>query len=885
MVKGGQPLKWYTSMALAWQSPVYLERKRLLERLPEEPGFAIHLEAPAGFGKSVLAGQLAAQLGLRTLWASSLLGEPRSLLAKALDLPQEVPWGGVVEALRAEPTLVILEDLTGTEDLSPLLRTLPCLLVLASRKPLPYPELPKLLAEGRLVHLKAVDLAFTLEEARLLFAGKEGYEEAHRATGGWPLPLFLSALTGSPPEPMALIQGLKESLSPGEFQEGLLLAALPHLPFALARPETESLFQKGLLRRLSEGYALHPLLKEMAKRSLRKEVQEAVRQSATRLPPLLLAEAYWEAGLEGELLDLLERPITLPIPAERLLEWEHLLRRGGPRAHLRLGEALAQCGRKEGLSLLEKLAESEADKDPALALTALGHLAYYFSETLLGKDLSRARTYLEKGLELVPRVRPELAGRFLNDVAQVPFAEGKPEEAARLLEEALRYLPPESPYRIAPLSNLALLRFELRGSLGERIQALEEALRLMEEHMPQNIPGHLRDLGWLYLLLGQREKARTYLERAAQAPGSPLASLEAKMLLAHLEGDAEALTRHVAQAELWETPYLVERGRALLAELKKDPGILEGLSGFFPSLTRALLQKDPGLLPPYPESREERLLWHAARYRLLREEGDLEALLALTDAREGILPGLLPLETLPRKRPELARAYPLSEVLRLGWKEAIALRLPEIPPLKVRVVGRFHVENPLGPVELRGKAKEVFALLLLGLPREEVAFALWPDLSEEAALNNLYVWLARIRKLLEPWGVPTYLGEEGLARVTSDLEALEEALVQENAEEVLRLYREPLFPGLDHPHLDRKREEVFHRVRTLFLKRREPRFLERLLELDPLDEEALIPLVESCLSQGQRARARKLLEHYRKRLWEELGERPSPRVEALFRAL
>ncbi|WP_308418056.1 hypothetical protein [Thermus caldilimi] len=204
----------------------------------------------------------------------------------------------------------------------------------------------------------------------------------------------------------------------------------------------------------------------MAKRSLRKEVQEAVRQSATRLPPLPLAEAYWEAGLEGELLDLLERPVTLSIPAERLLEWENLLRRGGPRAHLRLGEALAQCGRKEGLSLLEKLAESQADKDPPLALTALGHLAYYFSETLLGKDLSRARTYLEKGLELVPRVKPELAGRFLNDVARVPFAEGKPEEAARLLEEALRYLPRKAPTASPPFPTWPCFALSFRVALG-----------------------------------------------------------------------------------------------------------------------------------------------------------------------------------------------------------------------------------------------------------------------------------------------------------------------------------------------------------------------------------------------------------------------------------
>ncbi|MFN4070010.1 MAG: transcriptional regulator [Thermus caldifontis] len=869
-------------MALTWQSPVYLERPRLLDLLPQEPGFAVWLEAPAGFGKSVLAGQLSARLGLRTLWTSALLGEPKRLLAQALGLPEKVPWGAVVEALRTEPTLVVLEDLSGQEELSPLLRTLPALVVLASRKPLPYPELPKLLAEGRLVHLKASHLAFTLEEAEALFAGKEGFAEAHRATGGWPLPLFLSALTGSPPEPMALLQGLRESLSPEELQEGLLLSALPYQPLPQARPETESLFQKGLLRRLPVGYTLHPLLKEMAKRSLLEEVQQAVRQAGKRLPPALLAEAYWEAGLKAELLELLEQPITLPLPAERLLEWEGLLRQGGPRAHLRLGEALAQCGRREGLALLEGLADSE---EPGIALTALGHLAYFLSENLLEKELPRARAYLERGLGLLPRVNPELAGRFLNDVARVPFEEGRPEEAARLLDEALRYLPPESPYRIAPLTNLALLRFEFKGSVTERIQALEEALELMERHMPQNLAGHLRDLGWLYLLRGEKAKARGYLEKASQTPGHPLASLEARMLLAHMERDPETLARLVAQAELWENPYLVERGRALLAELREDPSLLQGLSGFFPSLTRALLQKDASLLPPYPGNLEEKLLWHATRYRILGEEKDLTALLTLTDAKEGILPGFLPLEALPQRRPQLSRAYPLLEVLRSGWKEAIALRLPEIPPLKVRVLGRFQVENPLGPVELRGKAKEVLALLLLGLPKEEVAYALWPDLSEEAALNNLYVWLARLRKLLEPWGVPAYLGGNGLVRVASDLKDLEEALEREDAEGVLRLYREPLFPGLDHPLVDRKREEVFHRVRTLFLKKGEPRFLERLLELDPLDEEALISLVETCLFRGQRARAKRLLEHYRKRLWEELGEKPSSKVEALSRTL
>lgn len=840
------------------------------------------LEAPAGFGKSVLAGQLSARLGLRTLWASAGLGEPKALLARALGLPGEAPWGPILEALAAEPTLVVLEDLKGDEALGPLLRTLPVLLVLASRNPLPYPGLPKLLAEGRLVRLGPRELAFTLEEAEALFGERPGAEEAHRATGGWPLPLFLSALTGEPPEPRALLQGLRESLTPEEFQEGLLLAALPYLPPGLATPATEGLFAKGLLRHLPEGYRLHDLLKGMALQSLKGEVEQAVKEAEGRLPPHLLAQAYFHSGLHKDLLALLERPLQLNLPPETLLAWREVLERGGPRARLRLGEALLHCGKREGEAFLKPLAAWE---DPNIALMACGHLAYYLAELLLGQRLPEARAYMERGLLLLDRVDPELAGRFLNDVARVPFEEGKPEEALALLEEALRRLPPGSPFRVAPLVNLAFLRFELQGDLLGRIQALEEGIPLGLRYSPMNRPGQLRDLGRLHLLLGQRAKAERYLEEAAQAEGEPLAALEAGLLLAHLRGDERALAELVARAELWENPYLVGRGRALLALLRKDPSLLQGQEGFLPALARAELLGDAALLPPYPEGREERLYWHALRYRLLGEEKDLEALLGLTQVGAGILPGLIPLSLLPKKRPELARPYPLTEVLRSGWKEAIALRLEEVPPLRVRVLGRFQVEGPLGPVALPGKVREVFALLLLGLSREEVAFGLWPDASEEAALNALSVWLSRLRKALEPWGVPTYLGEEGLQRVESDLEALEEALEQGDAERALALYREPLFPGVDHPLLDRKREEVYHRLRRLFLKVGDLPYLERLLELDPLDEEALLLWAEGCLKRGQKGRVRKRLEAYRRRLWEELGEKPPPEVEALLRRL
>ena len=79
-------------------------------------------------------------------------------------------------------------------------------------------------------------------------------------------------------------------------------------------------------------------------------------------------------------------------------------------------------------------AEKLRREDPALALQALGHPAYSNAGPLLGKALPEARAHREGGLALLDRVGGELAGRFLNDAARVPYEEGRPEEAEALLE-------------------------------------------------------------------------------------------------------------------------------------------------------------------------------------------------------------------------------------------------------------------------------------------------------------------------------------------------------------------------------------------------------------------------------------------------------------------
>src|SRR5690554_5649055 len=120
----------------------YLDRPRVLDMLPENPGFVVWLEAPYGYGKSVLASQWAATLevrGWRAVWLAAGAGDVRRTVAGGLSLPDDSPWEAILETLWAGQTVLVLEDLENLEDheeLVPLLRYPRGLLLLASRGPL-----------------------------------------------------------------------------------------------------------------------------------------------------------------------------------------------------------------------------------------------------------------------------------------------------------------------------------------------------------------------------------------------------------------------------------------------------------------------------------------------------------------------------------------------------------------------------------------------------------------------------------------------------------------------------------------------------------------------------------------------------------------------------
>jgi len=892
----------------------FMARERLLARLPDQPGFVIWLQAPYGYGKSVLAAHWALRLEAqqwRVLWCSAAQGSIRRSLSRLLELPDGTAWEAIGDALDDCATAVVVEDLDGDAGLAPLLARVSCLVLLASRRALPIAELPRLATEGRLLHLDASALAFTRDEARSLLGDVARGDEAWERTGGWPLLLHLAALTGEMSDGFGpgLLAGMRASLGAAAWDEALLLAAIDRLPRSAAGPATQALVESGFAQRVDDALRIHPLLADLLRAAHADAIRAVVRREAPRLPPLLRGAAFEAAGLLGELARLLDSGSELARQdPQTVLRWDEIAPpsaasvctagQGSHRAN-QVGQALCLQGRlDEGVRRLQ-LALDAAGNVPELRVLAAKELVW----NLATLDGTRARELVERIRPELERVSPELAGRFLSDASRIAFLDGDYAAAEAITREALARFAPESPRRLAALINLGNLRFNRAGELDARIHSARDALILAEAWVPEHLAGIHLDLGRLHALLGQREPMLAHLAQAAQGPRSrPWINLQAEVMLEVARGAFDAAAAPLARLQAWAQPEaldvalgfwawaLVDRGRA-----SEAIPLLKDADGFLVRTSRALAQafSDASAalaeLPSQDDApeREASLYLAAARWRIVREPAELERLLGLTTAGARVLPGLVPLSDLPRTRPELARAYPLAQVLESDWKEAIALRLDELPPLQLQLLGPVRAQRGADMLELAPRLQSIVALLALGQTREQVADALWPELSVAAARNNLHVNLNKLRRAIEPWGVSTYLGEQGLLRVESDLAALRTALRTKDATAALRLYRDDYARGVDLPAVEAARARLRSEVVALLSSAAAAAqaddaeaLLTRVLELEPLDEAALQQLLRLLVRSGRRARAVQAFEAFRQRLAEEIGARPLPATRA-----
>lgn len=891
----------------------YLSRPRLLDQLPEEAGFVVWLEAPYGYGKSVLASQWAQHLegqGWRVAWLTAAGNDPREVLAKGFGLPAASPWSAVLEALWSERTLVVLEDLESLEDhesLVPLLRDVRGLVLLASRGAVTSSEIPRLVTTGALTHLRSHELGFTDSEANDLFDDPVTAQRLWARANGWPLPLHFASLTGDLPENQALLGGMKASLGTDEWQEALLLATLPQLPAEAATPATVSLAASGFVQPGEAGYRLHALVAESIVASYHDDALAALKRAVERVPELSYGEALERLGDQAGLAELLERPrkqVYRQAPGA-FLRWDALVS-AAPTAlrHVTAGAAHKVIGQHQLAVDRLRAGLAVGGMRPDDEIFALKELCW----SLAIVDASQVAEVIERGEALLDAVEPELAGRFLSDSSFVDMIQENYDAAAVKLERSLAILPADSAFRSGTQINLALNRWDEYGDYDGRLATQTRTLEAVWRLYPSDAPGQCRDVAMLYWWAGNMDKVRSYLEQAVQGErANPPVGLEARAGIAALDRDLTAFHALLENARTWNNDYTVDAiAMHAITTLPLGSSMAEVRNVYDqvpnPALASAAFAKhlahhgeteqaialiDEALAHYTP--RAYQLYLRAARYSIGRSLADLEAYIGLTSAGARLLPGLIPIDELPRDRPDLGRAYPLATVLDSDWKEAVALRLDELPDLDLTLLGRYELRFAGRVIDLTERHKQLIALFLLGHSREEVAETIWPEVDTAKQRNNMGVQFSLLRRAVEPWGVTTYVHEDGLRRVQSDHARLMTALEAGDAEGVLAVYREPFAPGLSLDRIDEHRGWLQERVIEVLSDAAETAqpsravaYLARIIELDPLNEEALRSLLRRLVGRGRLRVAQRHFGEFSQRLRDEMGLEPLPETRALI---
>jgi len=222
-----------SKLARPFARPGTVRRSSLIERLSGSVQPIVSIEAPPGYGKTTLLSQWAESEAAPFAWVSLDEGdnEPRVLLryiAEALDgvgsIPDRVydalssprssvpgsvvPLLGAAFAAMTSPIVLVLDDVHALRNeecraaLSVLADHVPdgSRLALASRSDPPL-RVARLRAEGRILDIGPDDLSLTEDEASSLLTaagvalGGDELRVLHEKTEGWPVGLYLAALS------------------------------------------------------------------------------------------------------------------------------------------------------------------------------------------------------------------------------------------------------------------------------------------------------------------------------------------------------------------------------------------------------------------------------------------------------------------------------------------------------------------------------------------------------------------------------------------------------------------------------------------------------------------------------------------------------------------
>jgi len=227
---------------------------------------------------------------------------------------------------------------------------------------------------------------------------------------------------------------------------------------------------------------------------------------------------------------------------------------------------------------------------------------------------------------------------------------------------------------------------------------------------------------------------------------------------------------------------------------------------------------------------------------------------------------------------------------------AFSLRLLGVP--KVATAG------DLSDLPLDKPASLLFYLAQRGdwVSRSELAFLYRPDAPEEVALGNVRVYLHRAKERFWARALET---EKFRVRypIQTDVQAFERALEQHDWEAALALYRGPFLSGVYVPDapgyetwLELERQDLMRKWRTAALGQSRSleqqgdvtaaeRLLGKVLQTDPLDEEAFGAFLRVLFSAGKRSEAVSAYAAFQALLQRELGVQPLESTRVLFESL
>ena len=219
--------------------------------------------------------------------------------------------------------------------------------------------------------------------------------------------------------------------------------------------------------------------------------------------------------------------------------------------------------------------------------------------------------------------------------------------------------------------------------------------------------------------------------------------------------------------------------------------------------------------------------------------------------------------------------------------------------VRINVLGEFRVTvggRTLGADAWhRGRSAALIKLLVLSrghrLHREQAMEALWPEMSPEPASANLRKAVHFARRTL---GAPELIGLDGngVALAPGRDLVVDAEVFEAEAKDALRggdghalaraveLYRGDLLPDDRYVAWT---DEPRDRLRQLYARvLRAGRLFDRLIELDPTDEEAQRAVMQAALDAGNRGEVIRRFQRLRERLRIDLGVGPAAATIAIY---